>query len=340
MNSTKERNSAFELIRIIAMSLILIGHFLCHGITVKEIEPETSAIIGSYFSTGVNLFFLISGWFLIKFSFKKLFSFSLLILCYCLLNYVLSMAFNIPVSLGQIARCFLWPISNSPYWFIQVYLFMILISPIINKGLKNLQLSQLRVVILILTIGTVYSCCWGGNLSNKGFSFLQGLYLYCMGYYLHIDIRLRERIQPWFCYVGYFVLIGIGNILTATTIYLPCDQYTSFSLVGASVLLTIALSKLKFHSSAINLIGGASLGCYLLQDGYFGSKIIYPFLHNLWITGSNLFLVFSGFAIIFVAFWIVAIIINPVFKALSSWGGGIICNTKLIKYLSHKIGGV
>ena len=337
MTQIKERNSSFELIRIVAMSLIIIHHFLYHGITAEEIGSVNYNLINPYFYTGVNIFFLISGWFLIRFSFRKLFSFILLVLSYCLFNYALCIIWSVPVDSQEILFCFLWPVSNSPYWFLQAYLFIMLLAPIVNKGLQSLSLNQLRVCILLLTIGTVYSCDLGGNMSNKAHSFLQGLYLYCVGYYLHCDRKLYEMLKPLWCFIGYFVLLAIGSILNIKSVYFPCNQYNSFSLVGSSVLLVVALSKLNFRSSFINLIGGASLGCYMLQDGTFGNNIIYPFLRELWAYRDNYFTIIWEFALIFVGLWIAAFILNPVFKSIASKGAKVLSNIKIIRKLSYRM---
>lgn len=312
------------------MSLIMIHHFLCHGITIAEFPPNYYNLINPYFYTGVNIFFVISGWFLIRFSLKKLFSFITLVFLFCILNYILSYFAGEIISIKEIIKIILWPISNSPYWFLQVYLFLMLTAPIVNKGLQNLSLNQLRLTMALMTIGTIYSCCLGGNISNTGYCFLQGLYMYCIGYYIKTDKKFYNRIKPLWCYLGYFLLICIGSILTINSVYFPCNQYDSFSLIGASVLLVIALSKLNFKNKFINILGGASLGCYMLQDGSFGNSVVYPFLHNTWINGVSPTSIIFTFLLIFVLLWIVAIIITPLFKSVSQYLGNQIASTKLV----------
>lgn len=76
----KERNINIELLRCLSMLLIVIGHY--YGNVASNIIPElnSAAYFASYFINsieviGVNLFVIISAWFLVdsKFSIKKLY---------------------------------------------------------------------------------------------------------------------------------------------------------------------------------------------------------------------------------------------------------------------------
>ena len=71
--SAKPRESQFELLRIFAMLMITIGHFLIRTDTCGYTSPyqnNISSVIGisllSFFIIGVNVFVLISGYFGIK----------------------------------------------------------------------------------------------------------------------------------------------------------------------------------------------------------------------------------------------------------------------------------
>ncbi len=69
------RKSNIELIRILAMMMIVIWHFIVHGLNQNEygdsilLSPFQYSI-ASFFSIGVNLFILISGYFSIKLSWQ------------------------------------------------------------------------------------------------------------------------------------------------------------------------------------------------------------------------------------------------------------------------------
>lgn len=85
MQSVEERNSAFELLRIIAMMAIVICHFATHGGFDFDTTTVTVPKLWWYFmemggNFGVNIFVLISGYFLIVsknrvFNFKRVLKF-------------------------------------------------------------------------------------------------------------------------------------------------------------------------------------------------------------------------------------------------------------------------
>lgn len=65
----KVRESNFEILRILAIFCVFSHHFLLH--TFKEFDIAQNAL-NSFFIIGVDIFIILSGWFQIKFSIKKL----------------------------------------------------------------------------------------------------------------------------------------------------------------------------------------------------------------------------------------------------------------------------
>ena len=68
-----ERSSNFELLRIICMVLIVAHHFACHSDFSSTISSLNNAVIKTLIiggRLGVNVYVLISGYFLINSKFK------------------------------------------------------------------------------------------------------------------------------------------------------------------------------------------------------------------------------------------------------------------------------
>ena len=70
----KERNSNFELLRIFAMLMIVMHHYICHGgfvfdkaLTFNKAVSECAYWGGK---VGINLFVLITGYFMVKGTWK------------------------------------------------------------------------------------------------------------------------------------------------------------------------------------------------------------------------------------------------------------------------------
>lgn len=68
-NHSKPRQSNFELLRIFSMLLILVHHFICHGVEGTPLNLLTG--VDAFAIIGVNLFLLISGYFKIRLTWKS-----------------------------------------------------------------------------------------------------------------------------------------------------------------------------------------------------------------------------------------------------------------------------
>ena len=130
----KERNSNFELLRIIAMLFIVIYHLL---ITVYSKNPTEIIYKGAWIPLhiGVILFVFISGYFGIK----------------CTVNGICKLVgtialYYLPLTIygmieqgGDFDIKQLLFISYSPYWFIKTYLYLYLFSPVLNNYLDKIN---------------------------------------------------------------------------------------------------------------------------------------------------------------------------------------------------------
>ena len=80
-----KRLSNFELLRVVAMCFIVIGHIFMHGLRG---EVEYYDWIRIWTISGVNLFVLISGWFNIHLTWKSLLRFLGMVVFYQILSYI------------------------------------------------------------------------------------------------------------------------------------------------------------------------------------------------------------------------------------------------------------
>lgn len=134
------------------MSMIVIGHFLYHGITEREMSRFLYVLICTYCSVGVNLFFLISGYFRIRSVMKSIARLVFTVLFFDFVNYLLLYFTAGPAALYDWIPTLFFPVSRSPYWFLQVYLFLIICSPLINRGIDGMTLNKLRLFILFFSV--------------------------------------------------------------------------------------------------------------------------------------------------------------------------------------------
>ncbi len=172
METQKERNSGIELLKIIAVFLIVINH-VTQTLVYKEFFNNLHFYDGyynltattditvfvltcfRYFGTIGNLVFMISSSYFLsnseKNNLKKFFKLGLntIIISYIFLFTFLIAKVDLPKK--EIIKS-LFPITSRNCWFITTYLLFILIVPFLNKLTKKLSQKQLLRVSYILFI--------------------------------------------------------------------------------------------------------------------------------------------------------------------------------------------
>ena len=154
----KERNSSFELLRIISMFLIIMHHYSFHGgfdfmipFSMKLYFVQCLDMGGKL---GVNLFVLISGYFLCKsdFKWKRIIKLEVEVIFYSILIGVI-FHFLMPEreSIKDLIKE-LTPLRTGSYWFYNTYFVMLLFAPFINKFLVSLEKTDLKKILFLMSV--------------------------------------------------------------------------------------------------------------------------------------------------------------------------------------------
>ena len=159
----KVRQSNFELLRIISMLMIIFGHFIGHSGIYGNIHGYGLGvrIVGTLFyiggALGVNLFMLISSYFLIdtKFSLKRVlriwFEFFFYNVIFVLIGkFCMHETYDYATWLRS-----LLPVTFNAAWFAVVYIFICFISPFMNRLIKSLNKKSYTALITVLFISLV-----------------------------------------------------------------------------------------------------------------------------------------------------------------------------------------
>jgi len=292
LNKKVERNSAFEILRIIAIIFIIAHHFSNHGGFSFGGLEQTSLIIfnktwidfiAQLGKVGVNLFVLISGFYLIDnthFKIKKLLS---LVLQMLIFSIVIGVIFLIKDK-GEFNTLFvkqlLFPVGREAWWYMTFYLLMYLFSPLLNLGIKAMNKKMHLVFIVILVV--IWSLLptligYGYGFSNFGWFITLYLIASCIKLY---DVKLK--IKPW---LGILLSVGIFLIWFfikfAINLHYEGGKYivnrilTWFNLININnfvqlvsvLILFVAFKEIKMRSiKFINLIASTTLTVYLIHD--------------------------------------------------------------------------
>ena len=298
-----------EALRIVAMSGIMMHHFMAHAQNPAEIPWGAFYLVDTFFYVGLPVFFMISGGFGMHFSLRGLIRLILLILIFGMVNLGLLETVGWGVTRQTVVESILYPVTGSPYWFMQIYVMLYVTSPLINAGLQRLEKPQLRTLIIIWAILIYYP----DTPLAKG-SYMYGLFIYCLGYCCsRFEIEQYLRTRWWLA--GYLTACSISGVIDwwifrsgGETTYFHCDS-NLLMMVGA-VCLYLCFRRLTISGRWIQSVAGASLGCYLLQDGWFGRIYLYKwqawwmYAHGDYYRPDMIWMFVLSFLTIWVVSWI------------------------------------
>lgn len=295
-NLTDTRMSNIELLRIVAMIMIIAYHipihlnFVCpsHTITVSQLWNQFILMGGK---TGVNIFVLISGYFLIKskgVKISKIIKLWLQIFTYSVLIYIIFTTSGLEsFSIKEFIKCML-PITYEGWWFAGAYFVLYLISPFINIFLKALDKKNYqRFLIVVLILWCLIPTMTGREF--EGNNLLWFICLYSVAAYIRlwhdespVSDKPKEGAEPAKLVKRYFGLALIFIVLTFLAVVgldffgvQIADLSAHEHLYGMnrlpifliSLFMFLAFKGLDIHyNKVINLIASATFGIYLIHD--------------------------------------------------------------------------
>lgn len=283
----KERRSNFELLRIVSMLGIVFHHFLNYSLGYNEFTYDTitpnSAFAAIFYllgKIGVNIFVLISGYFLIEskqLKTSKILKLWLQIASYSVGIYIFFCIFEkAEFNYYSLIRQFL-PINRELWWFPSTYFVMFLLSPFLNVLLKKLNQKQyIKMLAISIFLWSVL-----GVLDRRG---LQGniLITFFVIYSIGAYIRLYKNDNKINKFKVVMILLITWLLDAFMQIFLKKEakrivQFNDLAILFRSQisLFTIIISVCIFmlfknfeikYSRSINIIGSATFGVYLIHE--------------------------------------------------------------------------
>lgn len=278
------RFSNFELLRIIAM-LMIIG---THCISSSQAFEQFNTGSASYFiltvlqvlcNLGVNLFVLITGYFMVertKVSIRKPIKLLLDVAIYGLALYCVSVLLGLQCFSTSGAVKSVVPLLAGYRWFIKAYIVLYLLIPYINLVARNLNRQQyvtlLAVLFLLLSVWPTFLP--SPPIDDYGYGFVHLIFLYIIGGYL--------RKFPWkfstvktlgifilsFAYTEALYLIDDISLPILATAQGYAGAYNSVFNILASVSLFLLFSKLTFQSKWVNRFAASAFAVFLIHGDY------------------------------------------------------------------------
>lgn len=297
----KERYSNMELLRVVSMLFVLILHanFLCihapSSIDLKEMPVPTffRCYTEALTIVAVNVFVLISGWFGIHFSYKKLWALVFQVLFFTLGFFIVFLIINPKeaISINNIKGIFL---LNSDYWFVKAYIILFVLSPILNTFIEySNKKAVTSFLLLYFSIHTIYGWLMDASVSHtmNGTTALSFIGLYMLGRYLKLyspKIVNLSRNVDLFVYVVCALFLCLCNLLMLyrgmnVSIDGRLYSYASPVVIIASVALLLFFSKLSFVNKTINWVAISCFAVYLFHcNGFFFSKYYRKMIESIY----------------------------------------------------------
>lgn len=293
-NATEHRQSNIELLRIICMLFVVMQHFWGHALYPQlQSSNDTTSPAASFITLGfmyiaVNCFVLISGYFRIKTTLYKFVSFTFLVIFY---NF-LSLAFLRLAGGGTIGRSLILSTFINCYnnwWFINCYVYLMLVAPILNKAIEQFTSKQLLNVIIFISIADLIL----GYLMNmdNGYSFIHFIFLYVIGAYISKERIFFDNLKHWHYLLIYIICALLWGLVAFATsgkdVYFKTNlAYNNPIIIIASIAFFNLFRKLSFSNSLVNKIASLAIASYLIQDGI--GRMLYPWFEKLFYNDSVL----------------------------------------------------
>lgn len=301
----KDRQSNFELLRLVAMLMVMICH--ANGY-VQEADLVGAAgisklAINQFCLVCVNSFVMISGWFGIKASWKGVAKLLFQVIFLALLCFVVFAALGAPVSVKKDLLPYL--LFGYGYWFVVSYLILYTLSPVLNAFVEHASKKEFyRVLIAFFSAEFVFGYLLDGGSFQNGFSALYFIGLYLLARYVQ---RYPGKLFVFSKWVDLAIYAG-ASVLSAIVFWLGykwfgmgfhLNHYDSPLTIIAALYFLLFFSKLHFHSKTINWLSASAFAIYLIHT----NSLVYPYFLECpsYINGHFPVWITTGILVLFLA---------------------------------------
>lgn len=236
------RNQGIDLLRIVAMFMVLLLHVLGQGGILKNLVSTPPVFLSKYSAAwlleiaaycAVNCYAIITGYnyYGTEVKWNKIVELWLQVVFYSLGITILYLA------LGRGVNSSIWfksllPVTSSCYWYVTAYFGMFIFIPMMNIFLESFSKRRLEIVlfssfIIFSVLPTIFNV--DPFKLNRGYSMLWLCLLFIVG--------------------GYLRKYNIGNLITpskALCYYLFSISFTWFSKIGLELITFVFTGKVKY----------------------------------------------------------------------------------------------
>ena len=318
------RASNFELLRIFCMFFIFFHHLLVY---VLEYQKNSgccfyiSMFIDAFIIIAVNCFVILSGYWSIKVKFCGVLSLYLMCCFYNLLSIMISYYIfdNSNLALSEIMYCF-FPFSHpSGLWFVQIYFYLYLLSPLLNFAVENRNVKDVVLLLALLIFLNVYfGFLWRDDINESGTGIMNFLLLYLIGRFLrehcsHIFTNNFYNVGIYICTALLVFIIGSLEYIymNGKLHYGLLFGYNSPVIIIESVFFFLIFRNMKIKSNKINWLSCSVFSVYLMHENIHVRSFIYSRIALL-INDFSIEYKYLILVVLSALFFVVAILVDKV----------------------------
>lgn len=281
-----KRNSSFELLRIIAMLMIISHHFSLwgQGMAADFSEGINRYVAQIYFvggCLGVDIFWIIMGYFMSqsKFKIEKVIKIDFAMIFYSVIAVLICVfALKQNITVEDWVKAF-FPLSTESHWFMTFYVAVYFLSPLFNRAIKNLEKKQFTVIVAVMffIVCVTPILFLPLRLSHFNHYSLIPIYGYFIGAYLRkYPVKFMDNVPVALSvFVTCLVILSCASILGAKypdnhLLHALKDMLVTHSTV---VMIICAVSAVMLFKNiklgkvnAINIISQTTFGIYIIHE--------------------------------------------------------------------------
>lgn len=349
-NKTTIRQTNFELMKIISMFYIVIYHVMIHGKFLAHSDGKITYIlifIHSLIIIGVNSFVMVTGYFQYnkKIKLTKIISINNATWFYKVLFLSLVLIFNVDV-VNQISTIdkfkTIMPIDYGIYWFINCYIVLYMISPLLNKIIENTNRKQhLKIIALLCFLFSLIPTLTSQEAiqTDIGRSTINFILLYFIGSYI-AKYPIEEKFKALsktalrtISIIGYILcaillvmcfsistnLNGLSSIMTEIAKIFDglCFSYSSPLIIIETIFYFYIFKTISLKNKFINKIAKYTIGIYLIHENIYVRDNLYNYLGILKIKNiyiKQILLMIGVSIVLFIISMFIEIVRTTIFK--------------------------
>lgn len=357
-----KRLANIELLRILAMMMVVMLHYLGKGNLLPALTGSMDAtgyvawVLEALSIVAVNVYMLISGYFLVESKFKcsRLLELILQVLFYSLLVPLCLMALGLldfsTVTVYQMLQ-YVLPTQMLQYWFATAYVLMYLFSPLLSAATHHMGKKQMQVTLallfLVLSVGKSVLPVHL-EMDNKGYDALWFMFVFLIAAYIrrYGFAIFKTKGRSFLIYVG--ASLGVfGVTMLVRCVYLRFNvleyfikaayDYNHVLNLLAAVALFYGFFYIKIPEGKVSRwicnIAPHTFGVYLLHE-QLEIRYRWPFWLGAGKVQSPVLFVLYAFLCVGIVF-IVGIIIDMCRSLLFRGVGRMLHNTVILRLVER-----